>query len=174
MICGVCWNNLEPDGTCLTCRLAKRVEGLQELLEISREAHAETMNSQAKRILELELNIVELLFKIKELESNINDPEWCCYEHKKMLLARIEELESALCEHKKILVERVEELESNVKGFGISYTGSWPNDCIQRAFVDGAKWWQFQTLESTMLGSERDKAEDEAVLRYGNPNPKEK
>jgi len=69
-ICGVCWNNIEPDGTCLTCRLAKRVE-------------------------ELEATIIELLFKIQELES-------------------------VLCEYKKILVERVEELEANIKGFGVS------------------------------------------------------
>lgn len=52
------------------------------------------MNGQAKRILELESNTVELLFQIQELES-------------------------ALCEHKRILVERVEELEANVKGFGV-------------------------------------------------------
>ena len=125
-ICGICWNNLEPDGTCLTCRLAKRVEGLQELLDISREAHAETMNRQGKRILELEDNIVELLFRIKELETNLVDPEWCCHEHKKILVERIGELEAALvdserhsCECKRILVERVEELEANVKGFGV-------------------------------------------------------
>ena len=68
-ICEVCWNNIEPDGTCLTCRLAKRVE-------------------------ELEATIIELLFKIQELES-------------------------VLCEYKKILVERVEELEANIKGFGV-------------------------------------------------------
>jgi len=93
-ICEVCQNNLEPDGTCLTCRLAKRV-------------------------IELEANIVELLFQIKELEEllNISRVE---------LLFKTEELEDRLIdserhsfEHKQMLVERVEELEANVKGFGV-------------------------------------------------------
>lgn len=47
--------------------------------------------------------------------------------------------------------------------------GSWPKDCIQRAFVAGASWWQYHQNGSTMFGSERDEAENEAVRRYGNP-----
>ncbi len=35
-----------------------------------------------------------LIERIKELEANIPDPEWCCAEHKKKLLERIKELES--------------------------------------------------------------------------------
>jgi hypothetical protein len=46
--------------------------------------------------------------------------------------------------------------------------GTWPKACIQRAFVDGAKWWQFHHNGSTMFGSERDEAEAEAIRRYGN------
>lgn len=45
--------------------------------------------------------------------------------------------------------------------------GSWPMDCIQRAFVEGAQWWQFQVSGATMFPSERDVIEEEAVRRYG-------
>ena len=45
--------------------------------------------------------------------------------------------------------------------------GFWPKDSVQRAFVEGAKWWQFHHAGSTMFGSERDVAEAEAVKRYG-------
>lgn len=44
---------------------------------------------------------------------------------------------------------------------------TWPTDCVQRAFVEGAKWWQFTRNGSTMFGSERDQCEAEAVSRYG-------
>jgi len=47
--------------------------------------------------------------------------------------------------------------------------GSWPSPCLQRAFVEGAKWWQFHKLGSTAFPSEIDIAEEEAVLRYGEP-----
>ena len=47
--------------------------------------------------------------------------------------------------------------------------GTWPNDCIQRAFVEGAAWWQYHSNGSTMFGCERDEAEKEAVRRYGQP-----
>ena len=50
------------------------------------------------------------------------------------------------------------------------YEGYWPKDCIQRAFVDGAKWWQAHHGGSTMFSSERDEAEKEAVRRYGEPS----
>lgn len=47
--------------------------------------------------------------------------------------------------------------------------GYLPQDCIQRAFVEGAQWWQFHHNGSTMFGSERLEAEAEAVKRYGEP-----
>ena len=47
--------------------------------------------------------------------------------------------------------------------------GSWPECCAQRAFVEGAAWWQFTQNGSTMFADERDSAEDEAIKRYGEP-----
>ena len=47
--------------------------------------------------------------------------------------------------------------------------GTWPADCVQRAFVNGAKWWQFKANGSTAFPSEIDQMEDEAVKRYGKP-----
>jgi hypothetical protein len=44
--------------------------------------------------------------------------------------------------------------------------GSWPKDCLQYAFVLGAKWWQYHHNLSTMFGSERDEVETEAIRRY--------
>lgn len=49
--------------------------------------------------------------------------------------------------------------------------GTWPVDSKQRAFVDGAAWWQFHQNGSTMFASERDEAEQEAIRRYGPPQP---
>jgi len=48
--------------------------------------------------------------------------------------------------------------------------GTWPPDCVQRAFVAGASWWQFHHNGSTMFSSERHEAEEEAVKRYGEPS----
>ena len=47
--------------------------------------------------------------------------------------------------------------------------GTWPQVCVQRAFVEGAQWWQFHGHGSTMFPSERDEVEAEAVRRYGDP-----
>lgn len=47
--------------------------------------------------------------------------------------------------------------------------GTWPQRCEQRAFVDGAKWWEFTSTDGTMWQSDQRKAEDEAVRRYGEP-----
>jgi len=47
--------------------------------------------------------------------------------------------------------------------------GLWPDDCIQRAFVAGAKWWEFESTGFTMWDSDIIDAEDEAVKRYGEP-----
>ena len=46
--------------------------------------------------------------------------------------------------------------------------GTWPDDCVQRAFVAGAEW-QFQIKGGAMLRGERYRAEQEAVKRYGSP-----
>ena len=45
--------------------------------------------------------------------------------------------------------------------------GSWPDQCLQRAFVDGAKWWEFQRTGGTMWQSDQDKAEQAAIDKYG-------
>ena len=55
------------------------------------------------------------------------------------------------------------------KPTGPTKQGTWPDDCVQRAFVAGAEWWQFHANGATMFGSERDEAEQEAVKRYGSP-----
>jgi hypothetical protein len=47
--------------------------------------------------------------------------------------------------------------------------GSWPADCVQRAFVDGAAWWQFKANGATAWSSERHEMEAEAIRRYGEP-----
>lgn len=47
--------------------------------------------------------------------------------------------------------------------------GTWPKDCLQRAFVAGAKWWEFVSTGGTMWASDRGKAEAEAIRRYGEP-----
>lgn len=52
--------------------------------------------------------------------------------------------------------------------------GTWPDDCVQRAFVRGTQWWQFRQNSSTMFGFERREAEAEAVERYGQPTTKTK
>lgn len=44
--------------------------------------------------------------------------------------------------------------------------GWWPHG-VHRAFVDGAKWWQFHQNGSTMFGAERDEAEAKALEKYG-------
>lgn len=50
---------------------------------------------------------------------------------------------------------------------GIALTGSWPKNDIRRAFVAGAKWWEFKKTGFTMWPSDRDVAEVEAEKRYG-------
>lgn len=47
--------------------------------------------------------------------------------------------------------------------------GVWPDQCLQRAFIEGAAWWQFHNGGSTMFPSEREEAEAEALRRYGDP-----
>lgn len=45
--------------------------------------------------------------------------------------------------------------------------GEWTADCLQRAFVEGAKWWEYESQSATMWQSDRNLAEQEAVRRYG-------
>jgi hypothetical protein len=50
--------------------------------------------------------------------------------------------------------------------------GTWPEGCLQRAFVDGARWWEFYKTGASMWQSDRHLAEAEAVKMYGIPtNP---
>jgi len=47
--------------------------------------------------------------------------------------------------------------------------GDWPEHCEQRAFVDGAKWWEFRKTGGTMWAQDVSIAEYVAVERYGEP-----
>ncbi len=44
--------------------------------------------------------------------------------------------------------------------------GKWAKDDIRRAFVAGAKWWEFHRTGGTMWQSDRNLAEAEASKRY--------
>ena len=44
--------------------------------------------------------------------------------------------------------------------------GYLPPDDLRRAFVMGAKWWEFRQTGATMWQSDRNAAEEEAELRY--------
>ena len=44
--------------------------------------------------------------------------------------------------------------------------GYWPKDDIRRAFVAGAKWWEWHKEGATMWQSDTREAEDEAEKRY--------
>lgn len=50
--------------------------------------------------------------------------------------------------------------------------GTWPEHCEQRAFVDGAKWWEWHKEGATMWGSDVTLSEQEAIRRYGEPRIK--
>lgn len=71
---------------------------------------------------DLRKEIVNILSHIKELEDNIDDPEWCCEKHKAGLVLRIEELEEGIerlrmvdTRHGVKLVDRLERAETRVK-----------------------------------------------------------
>ena len=49
--------------------------------------------------------------------------------------------------------------------------GLWPDSCIQRAFCDGAKWWEYHSTNFTMWPTDQDLVEEEAIRRYGDPGP---
>lgn len=61
-----------------------------------------------------------------------------------------------------VLKERVEEVSPKKPG-------TWPDKCLQRAFVDGAAWWEWHKGKATMWQSDRKLAEAEAVRMYGKP-----
>jgi len=44
--------------------------------------------------------------------------------------------------------------------------GFWPADDLRRAFVAGAKWWEFHSTGATMWRSDCDLAEAAAERRY--------
>ena len=49
--------------------------------------------------------------------------------------------------------------------------GTWPASDLQRAFVEGMKWWQFKNGGATAFPSEVDEAEAEAERRYHKEKP---
>jgi hypothetical protein len=51
-------------------------------------------------------------------------------------------------------------------------SGTWPEHCPQRAFVEGAKWWHWEQTSSTLFPSEVDLAEEKAVAMFGVPATK--
>jgi hypothetical protein len=48
-------------------------------------------------------------------------------------------------------------------------SGTWPKDCLQRAFIDGAAYWEWRQTGTTLWAQEREELEAEAVRRYGEP-----
>ena len=46
--------------------------------------------------------------------------------------------------------------------------GKWPKNDIRRAFVAGAKWWEFHQTDCTMWQSDQRLAEAEAEKRYAS------
>ena len=50
--------------------------------------------------------------------------------------------------------------------------GTWPEDDLRRAFVTGAKWWEWKEKGATMWNSDVREAEKEAELRYPGGKPK--
>jgi len=64
-----------------------------------------------------------------------------------------------------------ENVEAVVNGAPL---GSWPLDDLRRAFVAGAKWWEWHSTSGTIWPSDRHLAEAEAERRYpGGKLPEE-
>ena len=61
---------------------------------------------------------------------------------------------------------------NNLKIVDTKTVGKWPGDDLRRAFVMGAKWWEFRKSGATMWPSDQDVAEAEAESRYPNGRPK--
>lgn len=55
---------------------------------------------------------------------------------------------------------------------GIRLGGLWAKDDLRRAFVAGAKWWEFKKTGGTMWPSDTDKVEAAAAQRYPKGEPK--
>ena len=49
---------------------------------------------------------------------------------------------------------------------GVMVIGYWPKDDLRRAFVSGAKWWEWRKEGATMWNSDVREVEDEAEKRY--------
>jgi len=49
--------------------------------------------------------------------------------------------------------------------------GTWPDTCVQRAFVEGARWQMFKDHGCTRWSDEVDAMEAEAARRFGEPEP---
>jgi hypothetical protein len=49
--------------------------------------------------------------------------------------------------------------------------GTWRRDDLRRAFVAGAKWWEFESRKATMWASDRALAEAEAERVYPKGKP---
>jgi len=50
--------------------------------------------------------------------------------------------------------------------------GQWANDDLRRAFVNGARWWEYAKTGFTMWRYDQDEAEEEAERRYPQGKPK--
>lgn len=50
-------------------------------------------------------------------------------------------------------------------------TGTWDKDDLRRAFVAGAKWWEWHSRNATMWQSDQRLAEQEAERRFPNGRP---
>ena len=53
-------------------------------------------------------------------------------------------------------------------GAGEVLDGTWPADDLRRAFVRGAKWWEYESRGATMWQSDQRKAEVAAEAKYPN------
>lgn len=49
--------------------------------------------------------------------------------------------------------------------------GTLPNNDLRRAFVAGAKWWEYHKAGATMWQSDSNLAEEEAERRYPDGKP---
>jgi len=52
--------------------------------------------------------------------------------------------------------------------------GTWPKDDLRRAFVAGAKWWEYHQTNFTMWPSDRKLAETKAEKLYPSGEPRTK
>ena len=55
-----------------------------------------------------------------------------------------------------------------------SLQGTWPANDLRRAFVDGAKWWEWISEDATMWSSDVRRAEAEAEKRFASSTTPER